>query len=298
MDCTYPHARAPTHEPLGNAIFRIESTADALSGALDRMTALTGKPGIEVTDIEPANKDTDGEGGPMWVLQLPQTWQPIFDLIKDTLGELGIRHPGLYPVLKEQQRKVPRAQIWEGSPDSAGSMGLLNLDSESIRTYVQSYERNIQNMHPLIAPEELREMVSEMSRRSRPSRSPETAIVLFVLGLGKICLWNDKKPPDIVPESDGATPSSAPSQSSGQTSLRERSLFSQRPALSNGDRLPGFEYFAVAKAILVDHIGVGGLQCIRANILAGLYMGQLGYPLQSMEYITSASRGLQSFIIP
>lgn len=168
----------------------------------------------------------------------------------------------------------------------------------------------------------------------KPYRNVDTALVLLVLALGKICQWRDKKLPDVVPESDsaayqspqlrnghpaspgqGSPPSySTPSQSSGLPSPRidDRNPSSRRPSFPgqhtpakagytlkrNLDSVPGLEYFAVATDIIGNHIGGKELKHVWVYILASLYFGQLGRPLQSLEHIALAGRTLQSILRP
>lgn len=266
-------------------------------------------------------------------------------------------------------------------PGKAASVASnLDLTEINVWKYVKSYEENIQNMHPLIIPQELRAMVSLFlvniqpgpkpgsavakfagptsaaqqveagSKRKRQSpgpdgtdptapstpkpgkpafqRSVQNALVLLVLALGKICLWRDKKLPEPVPVSDqlqhgsplvrvghpasplqGSPPSiTSHSQSSGLPSPREN-LSASRRASSQGtlptvgksstspkrniDVIPGLDYFATATDILGGQIAGATFRHIHANILAGLYHGQLGRVIESYAYIRQASYALQ-----
>lgn len=170
-------------------------------------------------------------------------------------------------------------------------------------------------------------------RSGRPKRSIHNALVLCVLALGKISLYKDKIP-DVVQPSDsvshgspvtrnGVPPSpaqgsppgfSSQSQSSGLPSPKEQERGHQsrrssihgpspsRPGYSlkkNYEVIPGLEYFAFATDILGNHTGAyNNMATVYANILAGLYHGQLGRPLESFAYIHQASHKLQVLMRP
>lgn len=262
---------------------------------------------------------------------------------------------------------------------SKSTVGTASLDfsEASVWKYVRSYEENIQNMHPLIIPNELHAMVKVFldniqqsksagagiakfvnptiaaqpepgSKRKRQSPGPEgadslpppakpakpafqrsiqNALVLLVLALGRICLWKDKKLPEPVPVTDpahgspqvrnghpasphqGSPPSSlSHSQSSGLPSPKENVASSRRASFQgttptamktptsmkrNIDVIPGLGYFATATDILGGQLAGATLRHVHANILAGLYHGQLGRVMESYAYIRQASFSLQ-----
>lgn len=161
-------------------------------------------------------------------------------------------------------------------------------------------------------------------------RSIQNALVLLVLALGKICLWKEKIP-EVVPVSDpsqgspvvrnghplspmqGSPPSYAPiplssalpspkdlggsrrgSFQSGTAGLPKVVPFAKR----NLDVIPGLDYFATATDILGGQLGGATLRHVYANILAGLYHGQLGRVLESYAYIRQASYALQTKMRP
>lgn len=279
--------------------------------------------------------------------------------------------------------------------DSKGAVNVPTLDftESTVWRYVKSYEENIQNMHPLIIPKELKAMVrlfldnvqrttakrsnkhAEMARFTDPrehrdqstpqyadagikrkrspgvdasdtppgvspvsskpvkpvfERSIQNALVLLVLALGKICLCKEKIP-EVVPVGDasqgspvirnghplspmqGSPPSYAPiplssalpspkdlagsrrgSFQSGTTVLPKVVPFAKR----NLDVIPGLDYFATATDILGGQLGGSTLRHVYANILAGLYHGQLGRVLESYAYIRQASYALQTKMRP
>ena len=175
--------------------------------------------------------------------------------------------------------------------------------------------------------------VSPMSsKRVKPvfERSIQNALVLLVLALGEICLCKEKIP-EVVPVSDpsqgspiirnghplspmqGSPPSYAPmplssalpspkdlagsrrgSFQSGTTALPKVVPFAKR----NLDVIPGLDYFATATDILGGQLGGATLKHVYANILAGLYHGQLGRVLESYAYIRQASYALLTKMRP
>lgn len=140
-----------------------------------------------------------------------------------------------------------------------------------------------------------------------------TATMLLILALGKIC---DHKqpipaPPDAPDAPAVASPQSitwsqspSPAQRPAKLPHRRTTLPPPSPGLPahdsssekprypndvrNVDVIPGLAYFALAANILGDHEGEYNLQMVHACLLAALYHGQLGRPLQSYSYIYRA----------
>ncbi|GAW19843.1 hypothetical protein ANO14919_093340 [Xylariales sp. No.14919] len=176
--------------------------------------------------------------------------------------------------------------------------------------------------------------VMSFRKPGRPFRNIQSALVLLVFALGKICLHKGKIP-DVVHEPDGFTSNSplvrngvlaSPSQgspglippsSSGLPSPKENEravLMSRRSSLQGGnnipfsrassthkrnlDVIPGLEYFALASDIMGADYGGFCLKHVYVHILAGLYHGQLGRVLESWEHISTASRKLQVVLRP
>ena len=162
-----------------------------------------------------------------------------------------------------------------------------------------------------------------------PEKSPANAIVLLVMALGKICEGKeDLRGP--VPESSGDTPvphfrnltssraqtDSPPPMSLGQsptsslppgpnmsapspipgtrlTNFSPRSStdeVSGSSAQRNMDVIPGLAYYAKATDILGNVHGSVELANVQANLLAGLYAGQLARSFESWSWIHSACR--------
>jgi hypothetical protein len=172
------------------------------------------------------------------------------------------------------------------------------------------------------------------SRGVRPQRSIQTAIVLLVLALGKICLVSNSKLPNVVPAEERIPFESphvrngilapsvqssppAPSQPSTSSGLPSPQDYSDRPEgprrtsqygssqsrpglarRKNMEVIPGLDYFAYATDILGNHTGGHSLPHVYACLLAGLYHGQLGRVLESYHYIARASLTLHGVLRP
>ncbi|KAI9718143.1 MAG: hypothetical protein M1828_006841 [Chrysothrix sp. TS-e1954] len=171
------------------------------------------------------------------------------------------------------------------------------------------------------------DLAADMDRTSNSSQagrnvvehSPENALILLVLALGKICehrqnlpaAVSDMGPPEAAHsprygESPShafrsphvtSTPSSAAATKldGGNVSPRKMSRTSSeagnpgpRRALRNIDRIPGLAYFAYATEILGEINGTMSLVYVQSCILAGLYKGQLARVMESWKWIYEA----------
>ena len=207
-----------------------------------------------------------------------------------------------------------------GTASGEGTVATPNLDfsETAVWKYVKSYEENIQNMHPLIIPRELHEMIRRLLDHARNSTSPaqtaqsatglkrkrrtsdlegveptaaspkspepfiwrsvQSALALLVLALGEICLWKGKIPEPVPVGRAGRD---------GKTYV-----------LKNADVIPGLNYFAIATDILGGQLAGTTLQHIHASMLASLYYGQLGRVIESHACISRASYVLEIRITP
>lgn len=170
----------------------------------------------------------------------------------------------------------------------------------------------------------------------RPYRTISTAIVLLVMALGSVCQVTRKIHDCVWSESNEAESSSGISPSvrngypspSGHQGSPAISNASGLPSPIDGDRnqqprsrrssvegsfqgkatsgakprnldvVPGLDYFAFATDILGNQCGGNTLQHVHANILASLYHGQLGRPVESHAYLCHACRALQIILTP
>lgn len=172
------------------------------------------------------------------------------------------------------------------------------------------------------------------SKPGHPFRSINSALVLTVLALGKICLHQGKLPDvhndrniDPTCGTGGSTaahngilqspmttspivpavfspplPTTSPTLERGfprsrRTSV-EGSMNTPKSLARNLDLLPGLAYFALATDIIGNQLGGITLQHAHVNILAGLYHAQLARPLESYAYIQKASMIVQFLMRP
>ncbi|KAK4941850.1 hypothetical protein LTR10_018326 [Elasticomyces elasticus] len=144
--------------------------------------------------------------------------------------------------------------------------------------------------------------------------SVANAIVLLVMALGKVTSHRDPLPgPAMTTTMRTSTPHSAlysdlpmpmsapPSPFNNQVSLNgaTNTIAVSSPANPQGknmDNTPGLAYFAKAADILGELPGGTDVSHIQANLLAGLYMGQLARILPSYTYITNACMAAQILI--
>jgi hypothetical protein len=274
--------------------------------------------------------------------------------------------------------------------------GMPDLSKDTVYELVTAYKDNINNMHPILIPDNLNTMVetflkyipdsqakpkqvstlvathapsagfvggyrnpeSPGTKRKRspafgeypehpqaiwdykpghPFRTINTALVLLVMALGKICMWKGKIP-DIIPDKEkpdkdrdsswNSSPTmrnghpQSPIQSSpsmttpmGMVSPQDMDRTqsrSRRTSIEGGyytgrslpskprnlDVIPGLAYFALATDILGNQLGGTSLQHVHAHILAGLYHGQLARVMESSAYIGNACRILQVILRP
>ncbi|KZF20052.1 hypothetical protein L228DRAFT_270807 [Xylona heveae TC161] len=160
-----------------------------------------------------------------------------------------------------------------------------------------------------------------------PERSISTALVLLVLALGRICEHKDPLPALVSEYGQWDPPgtyASFPVQLDSPPMLTKQSPSSRSPSdwgrptppsrrpsietlaseerrdlhLKNIDVIPGLAYYAYATDILGNLHGGNDLPHIQANLLAGLYAGQLARVIESWAWINSASRACQVLIHP
>ncbi len=119
-----------------------------------------------------------------------------------------------------------------------------------------------------------------------------TAVVLLVMALGEICEWKDALP---GPVPDRTQLSRQRSFRFGHMSQMPSSegLSSFEKGSNNADVIPGMAYYAYATQILEStHSGVKLIH-VHANLLAGLYAGQLARVFESWDWIAQACRAFR-----
>ena len=189
-------------------------------------------------------------------------------------------------------------------------------------------KRKLSDGHSRLFVQEQGSVAHSPSSKVTPEKSPSNAIVLLVMALGMICEWKEALPGP-VSESSGDTPAplraynisraqtdsppplslrqsptsslppatnmSAPSPIPGArlTNFSPRSSTdeaSNSPAQRNIDVIPGLAYYAKATDILGNVHGSNELVNVQANLLAGLYAGQLARTFESWSWYHSACR--------
>lgn len=165
------------------------------------------------------------------------------------------------------------------------------------------------------------------TRLPLPQRSPANAVVLLMLGIGKIMeakripevCWGDKNmsSSDLRKVKGSASPDhSSPSSpiSSSQPSPHSQNIPPLAPTsmslaedeqnsitgkprpTKNSDVLHGMAYVAAATDIIGNELSGSTIRHIQADILAALYFGQLVRPVQSHAFLHLASRAIQEEI--
>lgn len=160
-------------------------------------------------------------------------------------------------------------------------------------------------------------------------KSISTAIVLLVMALGKICEWHDPLPgpvsgsgkesnfphpmsisPLVRPNTEPPSPISVRSPISSTQSLgnaattspvggfpsNRRMTDDAWPGARNVDVIPGLAYYAQATDILGNCHGGNDLAHVQANLLAGLYAGQLARTFESWSWIHTACRACRYLV--
>lgn len=157
-------------------------------------------------------------------------------------------------------------------------------------------------------------------------KSISTAIVLLVMALGKICEWHDPLPGPVsesskesaFPHPSSLRPTTEPpspvsvrqspissTQSLGNASIASpmsgfsstrRMTDEPAPGTRNVDVIPGLAYYAQATDILGNCHGGNDLSHVQANLLAGLYAGQLARTFESWSWIHTACRACRYLV--
>jgi hypothetical protein len=137
--------------------------------------------------------------------------------------------------------------------------------------------------------------------------SPDNAIMLLILALGKLCEHDDfialleyERPPDHTGAYGHDSPPSIVKDSPTQSTSSYSNVASPAPRnLSNPpmnvDLIPGLAYYTEAIHIISELGGNRTLAFAHAYILAGLYMGILGRVMQSWHWINQATQLIANF---
>ena len=221
---------------------------------------------------------------------------------------MHIHHPFLHAkVLKDMvqffKRRYSRDIVWQ--------QRLPGITGKRKRDYDQGSPGTIHESVTSHGPHR------SIGRLPPIEHSIANAIVLLVIALGKVCLhkadlpaatlpqtvqplprpnsFADIQPPVASPSASSAPPSPYNQTSNPRHGLREEGVnatVSRTTTMTgkNMDQIPGLAYFACAADILGEHAGGIDVSHVQANLLAGLYMGQLARVFSSHHYISSACR--------
>lgn len=262
--------------------------------------------------------------------------ETVYELVRSYLDNINIMHPILIPthlhamvetflknIPENQQAKPKQIVTLAGHAPAAGFLGGGGYRNNPESPGQKRKRSPVPGEYP--DPHQAMLEFKETLKPLHPFRTINTAIVLLVMALGKICLWKGQLP-EIVPEKDNPSSSwnSSPTMKNGhpqspiqtspmgipspqemdrtQSRSRRTSIeggaFPQRTRARNLDRMPGLAYFAFATDILGNQLGGNSLQHVHAYILAGLYHAQLARIMESSAYIATASRILQVILRP
>ena len=256
------------------------------------------------------NNEKDHPGGLTLEGNLKLDFPTMCRLLDSYLQHIHILHPfldrtRLRRMVEKVSRKYSPSDAYSNHTNSASPLATSSIPLK--RKHSTSGESPKGGGHaatPIQTPPE-----PKLARRI------STAIVLLVMALGKICQHTSRLPgfaSDFSP--DGQTTSHSTPQNANVfsprstvsspmsavemrgVSIHSRASGSDTVALKikrRGDRnvdvVPGLAYFAKATEILGALQG-NELQFVQANLLAGIYAGQLARVLDSWTFIQSACR--------
>ncbi|KAG4430252.1 hypothetical protein IFR05_014263 [Cadophora sp. M221] len=257
--------------------------------------------------------------------------ETVNDLVKSYMEHINIMHPILIKshldlLVEHFLKSIPESQA---KPKQVSSLqaGHTNYAGAG---FVGSGYRNPESpgnkrKRSPIAGEYADPHVIMDHKPGHPFRSIGSAIVLLVMALGKICqhkgkipdAWHADRdldfvygssptvrnghPPSPIQRSPGMGITSPLDGERGQPRSRRTSIDGAYPARvkpRNIDVIPGLAYYALATDVIGNQLAGNSLQHVHANILAGLYHGQLARVMESHGYIAAACRGLQVILRP
>ncbi|KIW16916.1 hypothetical protein PV08_04106 [Exophiala spinifera] len=225
------------------------------------------------------------------------------------MDHMHILHPFLEPrVIRHMIHTFKRKYSWDvrSTPHTAATIGTKRKrEMTESPTPMEEHTSNHINSRPQGRPLSTGVPLIE--------HSVANAIVLLVIALGKVCSYREPLPgpatttsmrtstPHGALYSDLPMPMSAPtSPFNAQSNLNGTNVMSisspANPQGKNMDAIPGLAYFAKAADILGELPGGTDVSYIQANLLAGLYMGQLARIIPSYEYIMKACMAAQILI--
>lgn len=281
-------------------------------------------PGNPITEI--TGREIGAEGMPDF------SRATVWELVKSYNDNINIMHPIMVPadlnaLVEQFLKSIPESQakprqlmsVVAGHAVPGGS-NYKNPESPGNKRKRSPASGDYPDVNPITMDH----------KPGHPYRSISSALVLLVMALGKISqrkgrieyLEKERDPPlgssptiqnghlssplqsspslstpiGIASPQDGikAYPRSRRTSLEGGYGLRSNSAYK----IKNLDVIPGLAYFALATDVLGNQLAGNSLQHVHANILAGLYHGQLGRVMESHGYIAAACRSLQVILRP
>ena len=241
----------------------------------------------------------------------------VDEYVKSYLDRMHILHPFLDPkVLRKMVHNFKLKHSWDYGSMNPRVAQTVAAGSKRKRDLSESPGSTIEDLHAIPHYNGGRPPV----RSSNPiEHSVSHAIILLVLALGKICAYEKSLPgppksssvtssarippqqqpllgysdlPPMLPASSApASPYTAP-HTNGVSLAPTTSILQGK----NMDVIPGLAYYAKAADILGELPGGVDVSHVQANLLAGLYMGQLARILPSHWYIANACKACQILI--
>ncbi|KAH5617756.1 hypothetical protein HBI23_250440 [Parastagonospora nodorum] len=235
---------------------------------------------------------------------------------------------GYTPVDEASVRTVNGYSIPEDHVEGLGPDGRPDFRVATMDKLLESYERNMHNLHPIfdrsklqkmfrefkdryspdakgpdVAPRTVHQVTLGMKRKRRSSvcgerYQPEGAIeyslrnatVLLVLALGAACYCKKRDTLLPSPESDKGPHTKNAWGLSPDSNGSFDSDTTNDPRPKNIDLMPGMAYYSYATDILGSHHGGLAIENAQACILAALYISQFARVLESWSWISSACK--------
>lgn len=219
------------------------------------------------------------------------------------MDNMHILHPFLEPrVLRKMIHNFKKKYSWDYRPHHATS----HVTGTKRKREATDSPTALDDIPPTFAGGRPH---SRAINSSMIEHSVANAIVLLVIALGKVCAHKDPLPgpastasirtstphtmystlSDLPYNNAKSAPASPYTQTNGHHAVAAAASPSN-PQGKNMDVIPGLSYFAKAADIIGELPGGVDVSHIQANLLAGLYMGQLARIIPSHYYISVACR--------
>ena len=225
------------------------------------------------------------------------------------MDNMHILHPFLEPkVLRQMVHAFKKKYSWDFGVKHVVTGAKRKREATNSPTPTEEMDIDPQHKNQV-------RLGSTVSYTTNIEHSVANAIVLLVVALGKVCTHRQPIPGAAsttsmhtsTPHTMHSTLSDLPFPKSAPTSPFNNQLHlngsggmavssPSNPQGKNMDVIPGLSYFAIAADILGELPGGVDVSHIQANLLAGLYMGQLARIIPSHSYISVACRACQVLI--